>query len=272
MNKKQLLRPSIALPSDHGSWVFLLSPLLIGFFSSGHWQPRSLSLILAALAAFFLRQPAEIMIKAYSGRRSRLDLPAARFWFSVYASVALIALGFLVRHGFGYLAYLAVPGLIVFAWHLLLIRNRAERYKIGIDVIASGALALAAPGAYWLGVGHYEPMGWLLWLLVWLQSAASIVYAFLRLAQRKLKNHPPTPTRLRMARRALLYSGVNLVFSVALGLAGIVSAFLWLAYAVQFAECIYGTFKPAVGVKPTHIGIRQLIVSTLFTILFILTW
>jgi hypothetical protein len=33
-----------------------------------------------------------------------------------------------------------------------------------------------------------------------------------------------------------------------------------------------GTLRPAVGYKPTAIGIRQLVVSTLFTILFIITW
>jgi hypothetical protein len=32
------------------------------------------------------------------------------------------------------------------------------------------------------------------------------------------------------------------------------------------------TFSPAAGAKPVAIGTRQLIVSTLFTILFIITW
>jgi hypothetical protein len=71
----------IALPQDHGSWVFLFSPLLIGLFAGGHLSQASLLLIIAALAAFLLRQPVTIAVKVYSGRRSRRDLPAARFWF-----------------------------------------------------------------------------------------------------------------------------------------------------------------------------------------------
>jgi hypothetical protein len=35
---------------------------------------------------------------------------------------------------------------------------------------------------------------------------------------------------------------------------------------------VWGTLRPAVGVRPTLIGVRQLIVSTIFTVLFILTW
>ena len=52
----------IALPSDHGSWVFLLSPLLIGLFAGGHWTPAILYLLSGALAAFLLRQPASAAV------------------------------------------------------------------------------------------------------------------------------------------------------------------------------------------------------------------
>jgi hypothetical protein len=51
-----------------------------------------------------------------------------------------------------------------------------------------------------------------------------------------------------------------------------VSAGLILPYMLQWLESIYGTLKPAVGERPTRIGLRQLLVSSLFTFLFILTW
>jgi len=41
---------------------------------------------------------------------------------------------------------------------------------------------------------------------------------------------------------------------------------------LQWAETIRGTLKPAVQAKPKAIGMRQLAVSTLFTLLFILAW
>lgn len=68
----------IALPQDHGSWVFLLSPLLIGLFIGGAITLASVVLILTALAAFLLRQPLSIAVKVWGGRRARSDLRPAR--------------------------------------------------------------------------------------------------------------------------------------------------------------------------------------------------
>jgi hypothetical protein len=270
--KNKYFRKHIALPGDHGSWVFLLSPWLIGSSISGIWTPASGDLLMTLLAAFLLRQPATIAVKAYSGRRSKEDLPAARFWFFIYAFVGGFGLSKLVWEGYGFLLPLAIPGILVFIWHLWLVSKRAERYQMGIDLIASGALALAAPAALWVGLGESHPNGWWLWGLSWLQSAASILYAFLRLEQRKLKQSPDNMLKWRMAWRALLYSTFNLVAVISLSLTSLLPLFLWIPYALQWVEVIWGTIKPAIGYKPTRIGLRQLVVSTLFTILFVLVW
>lgn len=262
----------VALPTDHGSWVFLLMPLLIGFFTAGSWHPAGWFLILAVLMVFLIRQPAVMMTKAYSGRRSRNILPTARFWFVLYSIGALFALAGLVWMGYGFILWLGIPGIMVFGWHLWLVSRREERHRIGVDIIASGSLAVAAPAAYWVSVGAPDPVGGWLWILVWLQSAASIVYAFLRLEQRKLKGQPTRPEMLSMGRRALAYGTFNLMFSAALGIWGILPTFVWIPYALQFTEVIWGIFNPAIDTKPTHIGIRQLVVSILFTVAFILIW
>lgn len=266
------LRRHIALPTDHGSWVFILSPMLIGLFAGGQFTSASLYLVIGAMAAFLIRQPVTTAIKAYSGRRSRSDLPAAFFWMILYGAIALAALVGLVLQGFAYLLVLALPGIPVFAWHLYLVSRRAERRQVGVEVVGSGVLALAAPAAYWVGVGYPNPLGWWLFLLTWFQSAASIVYAYLRLDQRQLRQIPDRQVLLRMARRALLYTSFNFVAVLILGIASVLPKLLFLPFALQWVETLYGTFNPAIGYKPTAIGIRQLIVSTLFTILFIFTW
>jgi hypothetical protein len=268
----QVLRRHIALPSDHGSWVFLFSPLLIGLFAGGSWSIASLYLVIAALSAFLVRQPVTMLVKIYSGRRPRRDLAAAWFWLFVYGVIGALALLGLVWQGYAYLLILALPGIPVFAWHLYLVSRRAERRQLGVELVATGVLALAAPAAYWVGLGRPDPLGWVLLVLTWLQSAASIVYAYLRLEQRELPAKPDIQERLRMGRRALLYAGFNLLFVIGLSLAAIISPWLFIPYALQLAETIYGVLNPAIGVKPTRIGVRQLIVSSLFTLLFIITW
>ncbi len=265
-------RRSIAITNEHGSWVFLLSPLLIGLFAGKSWSMPTLYLIVAALCAFLVRHPITIAVKAYSGRRSKRDLPAARFWIIIYGALGLLMFLGLVLRGFGFLIYLALPGIPVFAWHLYLVSKRSERRQMGIEIIASGVLALAAPAGYWIGVGSIDSIGWLLWGLTWLQSAASIVYAFLRLEQRGWDEIPDLKVRFQRGARALLYTSFNLTSVVVLTFARFLSPWLFLPYLLQWLETLWGISNPAVGVKPTTIGFRQLAVSIVFTALFILTW
>ena len=271
-NKSKLFLRHVALPSDHGSWVFLLSPLLIGLFAGDSWSTATLFLIVASLAAFLIRQPVTIIVKVFSGRRSRRDLTAAWFWISIYAIIGAVGLVGLLLQGFAFIFILALPGIPVFGWHLYLVSKRAERRQMGVEIVASGVLALAAPAGYWLGAGWADPLGWLLFALTWLQSAASIVYAYLRLQQREMDEIPEINTRLGMARRALTYTSFNVLLVLLLALTNTVSILLVLPYILQWVETIYGTLKPAIGLRPTRIGVRQLIVSSFFTVLFIPTW
>ncbi len=266
-----LAKRHIALPTDHGSWVFLLMPLVIGLVAGGSFSAASLYLILAAMAAFLMRQPITIAVKALSGRRARRELAPAGFWILIYALLGLASVAGLLSEGFGWLLYLALPGGPVFAWHLYLVSRRQERRQALVEVIGSGVLALAAPAACWVGAGEPSALGWWLFALVWAQSAASILYAYLRLEQRSFSQAPPLPERLRMALPALIFTGINLLGVLALALAGLLPPLLPLPYALQFGESLWGGLvRPAAGYRPTAIGVRQLIVSSLFTLLFIL--
>jgi hypothetical protein len=265
-------RKQIFLPQDHGSWVFIFSPLLIGLFLGGKFTLASFSLVIASVAAFLFRQPVTIAVKAYAGRRPKTDLPAASFWIILYGFIALIAVIGLIRAGFGYLLYLAIPGIPVFAWHLWLVSKREERRQINVEIIATGVLSLAAPAAYWVGLDRYDPIGWWLWILVWLQTAASIVHAYLRLEQRDLAEVPARNELWKMGRRAFAYTTFNLVSTLILGPVSVLPHLLFLPYLVQWSETLWGIFHPAIKWKPVRIGMRQLMVSIVWTILFIITW
>ena len=267
-------KKQIALPQDHGSWVFIFSPLLIGIFAGGNFSFSTFYLILAAMSAFLIRQPMTVIVKAYSGRRPKSDLAAARFWVLIYGSIAALALLGLILQKFSFLLILAVPGIPVFAWHLWLVSQRAERKQAGIEVIATGVLSLVAPAAYWVGVGRYDPLGWWLFLWAWLQSAASIVYAYLRLEQRELKQDQAAvmsgSEKWALGKRAFLYTSFNVGASLILGWANWIPQFIFIPFLVQWLETIWGITHPAAGWKPVRIGVRQLIVSILWTMLFII--
>lgn len=267
---RRLFRRALALPADHGAWVFLLSPFCIGAFLAPALTPASGWLLLAALAAFLLRQPLSILVKIRAGRRPRQEQTAALFWSGLYGLAGLLALAMLLRLGYASLLWLALPGGLVFAWHLWLVARRAERRQLGVDIVASGVLALAAPAAFLVGGGAPAGLGLWLWLLAWLQSAASIVFAFMRLEQRP---GPPLSTvAAALGRRALTYSGFNVLLAFALSLHPLFPALLGLPFGLQFLETLRGVRQPAFGLQPTRIGLRQLAVSIGFTALFILVW
>lgn len=269
---KTLFRRQIALPQDHGSWVFLLSPLLIGLTAGKTINAGSVLLVIAALAAFLIRQPVTMLVKIRSGRRHQNDLPAAHFWIGLHGFILLLAVSGLLYNGYTTILLLAVPAGPVFGWHLWLVSKREERRQAGVEILATGVLALAAPAAFWIGRNAYDPLGWVLWILTWFQSAASIVHAYLRLQQREWQSAPNLADRLRAGWRALAYAGFNLGLAAVLGALGVTPGLVFLPYLLQFGETIWGTLNPAIGARPVAIGVRQLIVSALFTVVFIIVW
>ncbi len=269
---QSLLKKQIAIPQDHGSWVFILSPLLIGIFAGNIFTYATFNLIVAAMSAFMLRQPMTIFIKALSGRRSRADLASARFWLLIYGIIAALALIGLILEGFGYLLYLAIPAVPVFAWHLWLVSKHTERKQAGIEIIATGVLSLAAPAAYWIGIHRYDSAGWWLWFFAWMQSAASIVYAYLRLEQRGQAEGKSRSEQWQIGRRALYYTSFNLAVSLLLGWGKLVPQLIFIPFLAQWLEALWGITHPSIGWKPVRIGVRQFIVSTLLTTLFIVFW
>ena len=131
-------RRHVALPADHGSWAFFLKPLLIGLFAGGRWHTTAIYLTIASLCAFLIRQPISIVVKIHAGRRSRDTLGAAWFWIALYGGIAGLHVVGLVMRGFGYLLYLAIPGVLVFSWYLLLLSRRAGSFMTGAEIYVDG--------------------------------------------------------------------------------------------------------------------------------------
>ncbi len=263
-------RTYYALPAEHGAWIWWVGPLLIGLGAGGGPSRDFAVLALTGLAAFLSRQPAVIAVKTLSRRRPRRDLGPALAWLTIYGLMASLGVLALVLDGHTRILALAVPGLPVFAWHLWLVSQREERGQMGIELVAAGALALAAPAAYWIsgGLDPLEP--WVLWALTWLQSAASIVGVNLRLRERRLAS--PPPDRWRMGLRTLLYHAFNQAASLALAAARLVPWLVPAAFSLTLLDAVEGVARPPVGAKPTAIGVRQLAVSSAFVMVMVLAY
>jgi hypothetical protein len=73
------------LPHEHGSWVMLIVPLVLGFAVAPLWRWRSLWSIGAALGLFLLRYPLATIVKTC--QRSGTDNTALWRWSAAYAGL-----------------------------------------------------------------------------------------------------------------------------------------------------------------------------------------
>ena len=272
MSSHRIWKKHYALPAEHGAWIWWIGPLLIGAAAGGELRPLFVLLGLTALPAFLLRQPATIAVKALSGRRSRDELRPALIWSAIYAVLTAVGVALLVGAGQGRLLLLAIPGVLIFSWHLWLVSRRQERQRPGVEILGAGALALTAPAAYWVSGGGSDREAWLLWGLTWLQSAASIVNVHLRLEQRHLELMPEMASRLRMGRRSLIYNGFNQLASLALARAGWVPTLVPVAFGITVLDALEGILRPAVGIRPRRIGVRQLLISSAFVLTMVIAY
>ncbi|MCS7003288.1 MAG: YwiC-like family protein, partial [Dehalococcoidia bacterium] len=89
VNRGTLIR-SVALPSEHGGWSFLLEPILLGLAVAPSWLGALLGV--SALGAFLTHQPLKTAIKdRLKGRRPPRAIWAERFALG-YGAIALIPL------------------------------------------------------------------------------------------------------------------------------------------------------------------------------------
>jgi hypothetical protein len=82
---------SVALPSEHGGWGFLIEPIVLGLLVAG--SVNGLLLALAALGAFLVHQPVKVAIKdRLKGQRPPRTIWAERFALG-YGLLAAIPFG-----------------------------------------------------------------------------------------------------------------------------------------------------------------------------------
>src|SRR5487761_2100003 len=98
MLKQRLAFPvtvrSVAMPTEHGGWMFLFEPILLGLGVA--FSIPGVLLALAALGVFLMRHPLKIAVDDHRhGKRYARTATAERFAIA-YGMVALLALSLVV--------------------------------------------------------------------------------------------------------------------------------------------------------------------------------
>lgn len=246
---------SIALPPEHGSWGFLLEPLLLGLLvapsMTGIW------LTFGVIGLFMARQPARIALidwqrgKRYARTRLAEQLTAAFGAVGIAGFALALALGGITN----LLPFaLGIPlALIVFASYS---NNRGR--DLLPELAGAAALALAAFSLALAG-GESVGVGLALWVIVLARNLPSILYIRARLRLDKVQPFTPVP-----AVATHLAGCVGVGAFVALGYAP------WLALAAMLvltARAVYGLSPYRQRVRVQAIGFLEIFYGLLTVVL-----
>ena len=283
-------RRALILPREHGAWGLLLVPMVTGAGvacrESNHIVPVLL-LLVAALALFWLRTPAESLlgnsaIKAQTKDERRL----VRTVIAGLIIVATLALGSLLWAWQNPLLWLigAAAGAAFLGQALLKLMWRpprlssqsearrplskplAHRLRMLSEIVGTIGLTASAPAAYYVITGKFGATAWMLWAANLIFAGNQIHYVQLRIHNARLEG-----LRAKLIRGWSFAAG-QLVMTVVLTvacLAGLLPRVASIAFApLLFRGWFYFIQKPA-PLMVRRLGWNELSQAVAFCVLFI---
>jgi len=178
-----IFRKQLVLPTEHGSWSWLLVPYFVGVIVAGTYNLAAFLVLLGGLTGFLMRQPASVATRARAGRGRKADIGPALVWTTVFGVIALACLIGLLVLGLMALLWLLIPLATVFALYLLASRQRrASVRSLWMELAGALGLSAMAPAAYIAASGQLDGTAWALWALMAGQNGLGVLYVRLRIA------------------------------------------------------------------------------------------
>lgn len=245
------LKP-IALPPEHGSWGFLFEPILLALLVAPSLSGAALAV--AVVAAFLLRNPLRIFLRAHGRGAGSPRRAMARRVALVYAAVT----------GAGGTACVASAG-VGAVWPLLVVsplgaayvlydsRNRGR--TLSAEFLGPVVLAAAAPSIA-LSAGWMTPAAMVLWVIVVIKAIPTVVYVRARLGLEDGRRSPALP--------ALLAHVVATVIAAAMVRRGLAPWPVLAASIVLAARAGLGLSAARVFHTPKQIGISEFVYSGMY--------
>lgn len=179
----RMWRKQLIMPTEHGSWSWLVVPFLVGAIIGDvrHW---AVWLVFAGgFSVFLMRQPATVLYRIRRGRARKSDGPPATAWLFLLIVISIGSLIGLLIFKRAALLWLMLPMAFVFGFYLVgSRRGRAGLRTLWMELAGAIALAGMAPAAFIAADGFLSLTAWMLWLLMGLQNALGAIYVRLRIA------------------------------------------------------------------------------------------
>jgi YwiC-like protein len=254
------LRSALKLPKEHGAWVMLYVPFVLGVAVAGRVNWPVLLLLLSTTVAFISRESLLVYLRARA--RGREAAEAGRMLLLYLALAAAFGSPLVVTFKLFWLIPMGLAGAA-----LLLINGaqatRMEERSTAGEVMAIVGLTMTAPAAYYAAIGRWEMTAFWLWLLSALYMASSVFYIKLRVYRLNPRKQAEQQQALRSC---AFYHSFLLVALPALISAGSLSLFAFIAFAPALARTFWGMFTPKTKVNLVRSGILEIVYSLVFLV------
>lgn len=260
-------RPTV--PKEHGAWAVLYGSFLAGVGVAGRVTLPVLLLLVGVTAATFANGSLTILARSPAGQAHAGRRRHAVAWCLVYGTAAAVALAplvvvfrmtFLFPFGIGAAFFLMVRA--------FLIRKREDRSLIG-ELVGTAGLTMAGAVAHAVAAGEIQPIGAVLWLLLFLFFASGIFYVRMRVhgmvAQRKGVTAAPNPAQWP----CVLYHALLIVVVPTLFLAHVIPWPVLLAFAPAVWRAAAGLNRDDARLDLRRLGWSEVAVATAFVLLLI---
>ena len=246
----------IALPTEHGSWGFLLEPLVaalvVAFSSGGIW------ISIMVIGAFLARRPLQVFINPRKAPAGEMKAAASKFLavFSLLAAIGLV--GALLTSNLAVLIPLATA-LPVAAFQLYI--ESTTRGRQLVAELAGAVIMPASAASIILAGGGGWPFAAAVWFFFVARFVPSILYIRNRLNLEKGK--ASSMILPAVAHVAALIS-VSLI-----ALAGFLPMLVIPAFALLLARSIFGLSPYRRRVKAMKIGVAEVVYGLVVVIALI---
>jgi hypothetical protein len=248
------------IPREHGAWVLLFGPILLGLMSAPGFSPGAAGLfVLGATAAFMMRAPLQALCARPGDRR-------ALRWLALYFALAAGSFQpLIVLLGCWKLALFAAPAGLMLAANLG--ANRSGRRFSALNE-AGGilVLCLGAPAAYYAASFELGPRAWTLWALCSVFFLGPIFHVKMAALQHRAAADPSVlPGLERMRRLSIAYHALALAAIAAWAASG---GPAWPA-AIPFAAAFVKTIRRG-SQSPERVDFRALgYLEVAYSVLFV---
>lgn len=231
------------IPREHGAWVILYAPLLIGLAAA--WPSPALSVVLLFIAVtgvYLARHAGSLLL-----RKSVHHVQANTRWLVIYLAIAAAG-GLPLLIIYDHFELLALAGLVtvIYLLHLVIeklpMRSRLLRAQWS-ELVGMTALTLTAPAAYITAGGQLDGMALCLWSGCALFFGSGVFHVRMLIFAAKEKKPLDASDRWRLGRGNLLYHTLLLVavFFSASHLPLRSAILLWMGYLPVVVRAVDGT-------------------------------